>query len=226
MTANESALPPTTLTNETISQRIIIGGSKPDAAPPRGSLAKAATRFRELLTSADVQGTTASLRSDLDLHDLEIRRLFLSARAYDAASSKSRASLSDMTFSQTSIQNDIEQLTGELNHQKRIRRNIEEYNTLAKIMNVSAPAAAKSQVDLKSVQDEIARTKKEMEKAQWEISIRERQVRALMTSLGDLTETLRDEDWRKRNHESISQDDYEDNAEKESMDSDGDDIGA
>eukprot|EP00956_Cyclotella_meneghiniana_P032338 scaffold88416_cov54-Cyclotella_meneghiniana.AAC.2 len=207
MTSDKSsptALPPATLTNETLRQRILIGGSKPDAAPPRGTLAKAASRFRELssaLQSADTNGVedaTTALRSELALHDLEMRKLFLSAKAYDAAASQSRASLSTMTSSRTSIQSDIETLTAELNHQKRIKRNREEYNTLAKMMNSSHPAATKTRMDLKAVQEEIARTKEEVERAKWEVSVKEKQIRVVMTSLGDLREVLRDEDWRKR----------------------------
>jgi hypothetical protein len=214
--APPSATPPVALTNETLRQRILIGGSKPDAAPPRGTLAKAASRFRDVTAAlrADdaptVVDATAALRNDLALHDLEMRKLFLSARAYDAASSKSRASLSTMTSRQTSIQNDIESLTVELNHQKRIRRNREEYNTLAKMINVAHPAAAKTREDLKIVQEEIDRTKLEVERAQWEISVKERQVRAFMASLGDLREILRDEDWRKRGNEVLTKDDAAD----------------
>lgn len=207
-TAPTAAAPPT-LTNDTLRKRILIGGSQPLAAPPRG-LAKAACRFRELtaaLTSDDtneIEDASTALRSELALHDLEMRKLFLSARAYDAASTKSAASLSTMTSSQTSIQGDIESLTVELNHEKNIRRNRDEYNTLAKMMNTSHPPVKKTKEDLKSVQEEIARTKEEVEKAQWEISVRERQVRVLMTSLGDLREVLRDEDWRKRRSDALS----------------------
>jgi chromosome segregation ATPase len=115
-----------------------------------------------------------------------------------------------MTSRQTSIQNDIESLTVELNHQKRIRRNREEYNTLAKMINVAHPAVAKTREDLKIVQEEIDRTKLEVERAQWEISVKERQVRAFMASLGDLREVLRDEDWRKRRNEVLTKDDAAD----------------
>ena len=203
--------PPATLTNETLRQRILIGGSKPDAAPLRGTLTKAVSRFHELIAlkkdaSTDaVEDVTTALRSELALHDLEMRKLFLSAKAYDVAAVSSRATLSDMTASQASIQTDIESLTGELNHQKRVRKNREEYNTLAKMMNNSHPPASKTRENLKSVQEEIARTKEEMERAKWETGVREKQVRVLMASLGDLREVLRDEDWRKRRGEGLSQ---------------------
>jgi chromosome segregation ATPase len=132
-----------------------------------------------------------------------MRKLFLSARAYDAASSKSKASLSTMTSSQSSIQSDIESLTVVLNHEKKIRKNREEYNTLAKMINTSHPPAKKTRADLESVREEISRTQEEVERAQWEIGIRERQVRLFMTSLGDLREVLRDEDWRKSRGEAL-----------------------
>lgn len=195
-----------TLTNDTLRKRILIGGSQPLAAPPRG-LAKAVSRFRELtaaLQSDDtpkVEDASTALRSELALHDLEMRKLFLSARAYDAASSKSAASLSTMNSSQSTTQKDIESLTIELNHEKKIRRNREEYNTLAKMVNTSHPPAKKTREDLKSVQEEIAKTKEEVDRARWEISVRERQIRVLMTSLGDLREVLRDEEWRKKRGE-------------------------
>lgn len=191
-----------TLTNDTIRQRILIGGSQPLAASHRG-LAKAACHFHHLTTalqsdtSDEVEVAATALRSELALHDLEMRKLFLTTRAYDAASSKSKASLSTMTSSQTSIQSDIETLTAALNHEKKIRKNREEYNTLAKMINASHPPAKKTREDLKRVQEEISRTTEEVERAQWEIGIREKQVRLFMTSLGDLREVLRDEDWRK-----------------------------
>ena len=65
-------------------------------------------------------------------------------------------------------------------------------------MNSSHPAATKTRRDLKAVQEEIARTKEEVERAKWEVSVKEKQIRVVMTSLGDLREVLRDEDWRKR----------------------------
>jgi hypothetical protein len=78
------------------------------------------------------------------------------------------------------------------------------------MINVAHPAAAKTREDLKIVQEEIDRTKLEVERAQWEISVKERQVRAFMASLGDLREILRDEDWRKRGNEVLTKDDAAD----------------
>ena len=70
-------------------------------------------------------------------------------------------------------------------------------------MNNSHPAAAKTLRDLKSVQEEIAKTREEVERAKWEVSVKEKQIRVVMTSLGDLREVLRDEDWRKRRSEGL-----------------------
>ena len=70
-------------------------------------------------------------------------------------------------------------------------------------MNSSHPAAAETRRDLKSVQEDIAKTREEVERAKWEVSVKEKQIRVVMTSLGDLREVLRDEDWRKRRSEAL-----------------------
>jgi chromosome segregation ATPase len=207
-----SSLPsPPTLTNETLRERILIGGSKPDAVPARGTLAKAASRFRDVITalnsdtSSDAEGgtsvedATAALRSELALHDIEMRKLFLSSRAYDAAKAKSCSSLEAMTSSLASLQQDIESLTTELNNERKIKRKREEYNTLAEMLNSSHPAAAVTRAQLNDVEEEIAKTKEDVARAQWEVGVREKQVRVLIASLGDLKQVLREEDWKKSN---------------------------
>ncbi|KAL7488409.1 hypothetical protein ACHAW6_013982 [Cyclotella cf. meneghiniana] len=198
------ALPTATLTNETLRERILIGGSKPDTVPVRGTLSKAAIRFRDLMMALRaedkdaLEDATTALRSELALHDIEMRKLFLSSRAYTAASSNSRSSLSEMRSSLASMQKNIESLTVELSNERKIKRNREEYNTLAGIMNSSHPAGAFTRDQLKSVESEVAKTKEELRKAQWAIGLREKQVRVLMASLSDLKEVLREEDWRSR----------------------------
>jgi hypothetical protein len=206
------ALPTTTLTNETLRERILIGGSKPDTVPVRGTLSKAAIRFRDLMTALRAEDTdaledaTTALRSELALHDIEMRKLFLSSRAYNAASSNSRSSLSTMRSSLASMQNNIESLTVELSNERKIKRNREEYNTLSGIMNSSHPAVAFTRDQLKAVELEVARTKEDLRKAQWAIGVREKQVRVLMASLSDLKEVLREEDWRSRRPTALGDD--------------------
>ncbi|KAL3800786.1 hypothetical protein HJC23_001623 [Cyclotella cryptica] len=219
MTTPSSFAPSTTtLTNETLRERILIGGSKPDAVPVRGTLSKAASRFRDLMTALRtedrdaVDDATTGLQSEIALHDIEMRKLFLSSRAYDSASSKSRSSLSTMCSSLASMQNNIESLTAELSNERKIKRNREEYNTLAGMMNSSHPAGAFTRDELKAVESEIAKTKEDLRQAQWAIGVREKQVRMLMASLSDLKEVLREEDWRSRRSSSLGEDFGQDDA--------------
>mmetsp|Transcript_37773 Transcript_37773/g.69416 ORF Transcript_37773/g.69416 Transcript_37773/m.69416 type:complete len:258 (-) Transcript_37773:20-793(-) len=207
--SNNTTAPPPSLSNETLRERILTGGGTGNA---RGSLTKVASRYAHfvhtLLSSGHHDGenvsrtsssTTAAavLQTELLLHDLEIRKLILSSKASDGNSTRYSSTLSQMQTSLTTTQRDIESLTATLANERRVKHNREEYNALAKMGNEKHPPIRVTTLELEKVQRDMQGVRKEVEEAQWELRVRERQMRVFMASLGDLKATLREEDWKK-----------------------------
>ena len=204
-------LPPP-LSNETLRERILTGGGTGAA---RGSLTKVASRYAEFIhalssnntvtadgdddeaSSTVVANAASSLQTELLLHDLEIRKLILSSRASDGNTARYNSTLSQMQQTLSSTQADIETLTSTLTTERQIKHRREEYNALAKIGNNSHPPIRVTQNELEKVQKDIESVKNEVKGAQWELGIRERQMRVFMASLGDLKSTLKEEEVRK-----------------------------
>ncbi|KAL9185907.1 hypothetical protein ACHAXT_003684 [Thalassiosira profunda] len=209
------AAPP--LSNDTLRTRILTGGGGGNV---RGSLSRVASRYAELLRSlasstsdgadeggeADTSTTASALQTELQLHDLEIRKLVLSSRASDGNASRHSAALERMQTTLSDTQKDIEKLTATLAEERAIKKNREEYNALAKMGNDKAPPVRVTKLELERVQTEMERVTEEVEVARRELGIREKQTRALMACLGDLKAAIREEDLRKREGEKGSGD--------------------
>merc|ERR1719296_167064 len=193
--------PPPPLSNDTLRERILTGGGTGNA---RGSLTRVASRYATFLRSLSSSDATtaaddaaAALQTELLLHDLEIRKLILSSRASDDNSSRFSPALSAMRDSLASTRRDIGSLTAALADERRIRRNREEYDALAKMANDKSPPIRETTSELQRVQREIDEVKGEVREAKWELTVREKQMRLFMQSLGDLKATLREEDLKK-----------------------------
>eukprot|EP01082_Thalassiosira_pseudonana_P015413 g13998.t1 g13998 contig9:922882-923664(-) len=207
--ATETPLPPPTFDNETQRERIIIQGGLGG-----GALTKVASKFRDLVHSLATDGATANtadvpneksptaiataLQTELLLHDLEIRKLLLSARASDTTSTQYDHLLTQLQSAIASTREEITSLTSTLEEERTIQQHRQEYNSLAALCNSNkTPPIRTSQLELQRVHEEIERVEKEVEGAQWELNVREKQMRTLMACLGDLKSVLREENFRK-----------------------------
>jgi len=195
------------LDNATLRERILTSG----AGNARGSLTKVASQYREFIhqlmrtksgsddgsadnAAAATAAAATKIKTELLLHDLEIRKSILSSQAYSGNSSTYNATLSQMQSSLSSIQQDIETLTSTLIQQRQVHSRRKEYNALAKIANEQHPPIHKTKSELEQVNEQIQLVEKEVEEATEKLSVREKQLRALMSCLGDLKASLNEEE--------------------------------
>mmetsp|Transcript_21622 Transcript_21622/g.33928 ORF Transcript_21622/g.33928 Transcript_21622/m.33928 type:complete len:252 (-) Transcript_21622:258-1013(-) len=202
------------LDNATLRERILTSG----AGNVRGSLTKVASQYREFIhqllrakssgsgsddgtddgKSASAASAATTLKTELLLHDLEIRKSILSSQAYSGNSSTYTTTLSQMqTSTLTSIQNEIETLTSTLTQQRQIHSRRKEYNALAKIANEKHPPIHKTKAELEEVNEQIDVVEREVGEITDKLSVREKQLRVLMSCLGDLKASLKEEEMRK-----------------------------
>ena len=210
------------LSQETLRERILTGGG----GVGNVRLSKVASLyadFRRALqhlqlpssSTADGVATAAAaaaaiitaqhaLQMELNLHDLEMHKLLLSSRACDGNSLRHDASLTQMESILESTRNDIQHLSSTLTAERQIKHNLEEYNALAKLGNLNKhahninPPICITKLELEQVQQSILKVNQEIEQAQSEIMVREKQLRVVMASLGDLRSTLLEEEVKKR----------------------------
>lgn len=140
-----------------------------------------------------------ALEMELQLHDIEMHKLLLSCQACDGNSSRDDASLSQIESLLSSTHSDIQHLSSTLNAERQIKHNLQEFNALAKLGNMSNnPPICVTRLELEQVQQTIHNVKQEMKQAQLEILVREKQLRVVMASLVDLRSTLLEEEvWKK-----------------------------
>lgn len=198
------------LDNATLRERILTSG----AGNARGSLTKVASQYRDFIhqvmrTRSDAANdddtnnnnlSTAAdnLKTELLLHDLEVRKLILSSQAYAGNSSTYNSTLKNMQSSLSTIQNDIESLATTLLQQRQIHSKRKEYNALAKISNEKHPPIHKTRCELDKVTEQIEQVQSEVEVATAKLHLREKQLRTLMSCLGDLKASLNEEELVKR----------------------------
>lgn len=139
-----------------------------------------------------------NLKTELLLHDLEVRKLILSSQAYTGNSSTYNSTLKNMQGSLSTIQNDIESLTKTLLQKRQIHSKRKEYNALAKISNEKHPPIHQTQCELDKVTEQIEQVQSEVEVATAKLHLREKQLRTLMSCLGDLKASLNEEEFMKR----------------------------
>eukprot|EP00986_Skeletonema_menzelii_P002766 scaffold790_cov149-Skeletonema_menzelii.AAC.11 len=202
------------LGNATLRERILTSG----AGNARGSLTKVASQYREFIhqlmrTKSSSNGSddngannnlaaaAATLKTELLLHDLEIRKATLSSQAYSGNSSTYTTTLSQMQSSLSSIQQEIETLSSTLIQQRQIHSRRKEYNALAKIANEQHPPIHKTNAELEEVKEQILLVEREVGEATEKLKVREKQLRTLMSCLGDLKASLNEEGIVKKTDE-------------------------
>jgi len=98
-----------------------------------------------------------------------------------------------------STQLDIQSLTSTLITERQIKSNRAEYNTLAKLANDQKLNPVRiTQNELNQIEEEINIVQKEVKDVQYELCVKEKLMRCFMSSLGDLTTMLKEEEIRKK----------------------------
>ena len=200
-----SDAPPVPLSNETLRERILTGSGTGNA---RGSLTRVASRFAQFACAlssgrhgaqdSPAAVAAAALRTELLLHDLEVRKLVLSARASDVDARRGAAALAALRDALAATKCDIEALTATRMRERETKRRREEYDALARTANERHPPMRATQRELERVRRETAGVREEVEEAQRELAVRERQMRVVMAALGDLTATLDEDELREK----------------------------
>mmetsp|Transcript_12063 Transcript_12063/g.17586 ORF Transcript_12063/g.17586 Transcript_12063/m.17586 type:complete len:244 (+) Transcript_12063:53-784(+) len=194
------------LDNEILRERILNREGGPSLM--RGSLSKCAARYRdfsELVLAASEQQSskecdTSALANEIEhakdllereirLHDLEIRKLFLVSDAADAELAQYDAAQVQIESSISDCKDEIEELKKQLAHERKVRSNREEYETLAKMAR-QRPARRTTEKKLEAVKEEIEKIRAEDALAMAELDVREKQFQLLMQSIFDLKSNL------------------------------------
>lgn len=164
-TNDHSLLPPPTvaLSHETLRERILTGGGG-GAVSARGSLAKVASRYAELVhllkdessptsssatstiytppmtktttTTTNIDVAKRAFDTELRLYDLEVRKLALSARASNVNSALSARTQSQLESTLLCVRQEVTRLTDQLSQERASKRRREEYDTLAKLGSI------------------------------------------------------------------------------------------
>ena len=96
-------------------------------------------------------------------------------------------------------QSDIQSLTSTLITERQIKSNKAEYNALAKLANDQKLNPVRiTQNELNQIKEEINIVQKEVKDVQYELCVKEKLMRCFMSSLGDLTSMLKEEEIRKK----------------------------
>lgn len=217
--------------------------------PSSPSTTDAAAASADTNTAAIISAQHA-LQTELQLHDLEMHKLLLASRACDGNSARHDATLTQMQSNLASTRSEIQQLSSTLTKERQIKHVLEEYNALAKLGNSTTantnnnkqqphanPPICVTKSELNQVQQTIENVEREIKEAQLKVMVREKQLRVLMASLGDLKCALLEEEELKRRREQTETDgetnsaDGEANVQKkrkrdEDTSNDDEDIGA
>lgn len=200
---------------QTIQERLLTreGGG----IVSRGSLLKCTHRYRDLmaliLRAADSSPNTgtpitseqaneievakAALQRELRLHGLEMRKIGLVAQAAQAELDQYQAASRQIDNDVASTRAEIEQLKIELAHERQVRKNREEYESLAKMANVR-PARRETESKLAAVQEEMGRIRKDEAGGNEELRVRAKQFHLLMQAVNDLKANIAEDDVKKK----------------------------
>lgn len=204
------------LENSILRQRLSQGVGGGTAA--RGSLSKCAVKYHELFSKFQACGssdTVEALKQDLireiQLYQLEMKKIALSVHATEVDTEEIVSEILAVKSQIKTTEQEIEELRKEYPDAKQVRRNLEEYEALAKLANTRPP---RRELELRTdeMKKQLTDVEDETQKNRDEKSIREKQFHLFMQSLFDLKESLAED-----NEETINEED-EDDGEVKPMD--------
>ena len=151
----------------------------------------------------------------LKLHDLEMRKVALGCKATVSELQYYEVIAKETNESILQIKREIETLREKLNHEKKVRKNREEYEGLAKQASKRSPALVTKR-KLKQVHSDIKELEMKRRKTNERIEMRRKQFQGLMQSIFDLKNSLDEDDARKEIERNVKErEDKESNDDKE-----------
>lgn len=200
------------LEQETLRERLITKESQ-NVTATRGSLSKCAIRMRDFTLAAQsaelqhgnrksdnqtlskLKVTSSELSRELQLHELEMKKMALGAQAarselsyYDSLGEKTQKSI-------TVVREEIEKLMANLAHETKVRKNREEYEALAKMASEREPSR-NTKRKLEEVQSEIEKIRKDTNKIQRKLNIKGKQFHLLSQCVTDLKSDIQEDKAR------------------------------
>mmetsp|Transcript_11522 Transcript_11522/g.16900 ORF Transcript_11522/g.16900 Transcript_11522/m.16900 type:complete len:225 (+) Transcript_11522:117-791(+) len=204
------------LENGILQQRLVQGVGGGTAA--RGSLSKCAIKYRDFASKfracedADaIKALKQDLIQEFQLYQLEMRKIALSVHAAEVDAEEIISEISAVKLQREATEKEIEDLRKEHPDAKQVRRNLEEYEALAKLAN-TRPPRRELELHTDEIKQQLAHVEDETQKNRDEKSLREKQFHLFMQSLFDLKESLAED-----NEENIIEED-EDEGEVKPMD--------
>lgn len=224
-TGSFTSAPP--LDNEILQKRLLQGVGAGTAA--RGSLSKCALKYHDFLShyrseaqDADaIEAAKQELVRELQLYEVEMTKVGLSVQAANADAVRLDEERDSVQAQIDAVQAEIATIRKEHPEAKQVRRNLEEYEALAKMANTRPSRRVleekKAKVDsaLKEVEESVQNNRDEK-------ALREKQFHLFMQSLFDLKESLAEDTERKEEKEAAKgeegEEDEDDDGEVKPMD--------
>lgn len=211
---------PPALDQTILRQRLVQGVGAGNAV--RGSLSKCANKYREFLRiyfsgeGADaVETAKQDLIRDINLYQVDMKKIVLSLLALEEDTRVVETDIADTEDQIERVRKEIEELRTEHPEAKQIRRNLEEYEALAKMAG-TRPARRLLEERTAEVQSELRSFETSILKNKERKSVREKQFRLFMRSMLDLKESIdEDTEMGERNEK---EDGEEDEGEVKPMD--------
>lgn len=197
MAESSDGFAPPTLDQAILRQRLLQGVGAGNAV--RGSLSKCAIKYREFLSmyfsaeGADaVETAKQDLVRDVDLYQVDMRKIVLSLMAIEEDTRSVETDIGATEDQIDSVRKEIEGLRREHPEAKQIRRNLEEYEALAKMAG-TRPSRRLLEKRTAEVNSELQKFESSILKNNERKSLREKQFLSFMRAMLDLKESV-DED--------------------------------
>lgn len=220
MVESGDSIPAPGLDHGILRQRLIQGIGAGNAA--RGSLSKCSIKYRDFLAvylagenADEVEKAKQDLVRDVGMYQVDMKKFTLSLLAATDDIRGVETQISDIESRIESVQADIEALRTVHPQAKQVRRNLEEYEALAK-MACTRPSRRVSEERAAKVKSELEQFEASILKSNEDKSIREKQFHLFMQSMFDLKESFEDESETMDDYE--KQDEEEDEGEVKPMD--------
>ena len=220
MVETSDGFSPPALDQTTLRQRLVQGVGAGNAV--RGSLSKCANKYREFLSvyrsgeGADaVESAKQDLVRDINLYQVDMKKIVLSLLAMEDDTRTVVTKIADTEDQIERVRKEIEELRSEHPEAKQVRRNLEEYEALAKMAG-TRPSRRLLEERTAEVNAELQLFEASILKNKEHKSLREKQFQLFMCSLFDLKESLdEDAEMEERNEK---EDGEEDEGEVKPMD--------
>lgn len=168
-----------------------------DSVLASSSVSKCALRLQQFLVAlqandqsdSDTEQAKGALIRELALYKLEIGQAVEGALMCEREMDESRAIEKSIEEEIHAAELDINNLTQELNEQKRIRKHKEECELLAKLVNTLPPKSAVMK-DIVKAEDALNKLREQSQSAEYRVSMRKKQFQVLLQSIFDMKQNI------------------------------------